>query len=429
MVHIFFVISGFALSCRSLAEARARNWGGLQTALSSSAFRRPIRLLVPVTVSTSIIFVLVRLGWLYEALPTLGAQLEHYVESMGYHVWWPWAWEAHLSPPYNIHLWTIPIELCHSMLLFVVLTMLARVRTRVRLLCALVFAVYCLHVGKWAAFEFVAGMILAECHLVSLQRGVKPLEFPSIQSNSSGESFAPPNLSLPSNGLAAMGSYTISPKPAAFEKYELCLHVLILTTAAFIGGWPNADQYKTPIIGYLATWAPRAYPLRDPEGPQKFFFALCAVGVVWTCGRVGALRRALETRVPQYLGRISFAVYIMHGLVFEMCHDRVLGRARIPHTSPSWGSADVVSGRGVRGLFGVDTIFGRTACWAGGLIVLLPLLVFISHLFCVHVDEPSVRLARRIERWCLVDDDGEKSLAGGGASGSKEKEEERKQSY
>ncbi|KAI5927356.1 acyltransferase family-domain-containing protein [Camillea tinctor] len=426
MVHIFFVISGFALSSRPLAEARARNWGRLQTALSSAAFRRPIRLLGPVTISTFIIFVFVRLGWLYSALPTLGQQMQHYVESMTYHVFWPWAWEAHLFPPYDVHLWTIPIELCHSMLLFVVLTMLARVRVRVRIFCSLVLVVYCLYVGKWAAFEFLAGMMLAEYHLMSLEWGTKPLEFelPCIRDSRcwGREPFA-----LPSPALTFPSSVSLL---TTLKNYELCLHVLILATAGFVGGWPNGDQYETPIIRHIASWVPSAYPLRDPEGPQKFYFALCAVGVVWTCGRVGLVRRALEYRGAQYLGRISFAIYIMHGLVFDMFHDMVLGQARVQHTSPNWGSGDIVGGRGVRGLFGVDTVFGRTACWAGGLVVLLPLLGLASHLFCVYVDEPIVRLARRIETWCFVTDDGERILAqsGGGAAygESKGKEEEKK---
>ncbi|KAI0601567.1 acyltransferase family-domain-containing protein [Biscogniauxia sp. FL1348] len=416
MVHIFFVISGFALSSRPLAEARARNWGRLQTALSSAAFRRPIRLLGPVSVSTLIIFVLVRLGWLYSALPTLGEQVQHYVKSMAYHVWWPWAWEAHLFPPYDIHLWTIPIELCHSMLLFVVLTMLARVQPRVRMLCSLVFTIYCLYVGKWAAFEFIAGMMLAEYHLMSAEWGLKPLEFPCIRGSQSSEPFTPPGPPIPSDELATLKFYNISPKLAVFKNYELCSHILILAAAGFIGGWPNADQYKTPIIGHMAPWAPSAYPLRDPEGPQKFYFALCAVGVVWSCGRVGLVRRALEFRGPQYLGRISFAIYIMHGMVFDMCHDMVLGQARVQHTSPNWGSADVVSGRGTRGLFGVDTVFGRTACWAGGLVVLLPLLGVSAHLFCVYIDEPIIRLARKVETWCFVTDDKEMSPAWSGGA-------------
>ncbi|CAI4214057.1 unnamed protein product [Parascedosporium putredinis] len=127
MVHVFFVISGFALSCRPLQALYARP--AISTApssfssaaptsaavakslaiLSSSALRRPIRLLLDLlhgfmkpkdTVFEALY------EWAHDALKNLA---------------WPWNFDAgSLRSRYDPHLWTIPIELSHSLFLFLV---------------------------------------------------------------------------------------------------------------------------------------------------------------------------------------------------------------------------------------------------------------------------------------------------------------------
>ncbi|KAI0473915.1 acyltransferase 3 [Xylariaceae sp. FL0804] len=399
MVHIFFVISGFALSHRALAEARMRNWTRVHAVLSSSAFRRPLRL------CTLAVAALVHFGWLYDGpgppqLPTLGAQVAHWAAAAYYHVVWPWAWDTHLWPPYDVHLWTIPVELCHSMLLFVVLAALSRVRAPVRVAGAGAFMLYCLHCGRWAAFEFVGGMVLAELHLASAERRTAPPVLNWVGANP-GADFTEKAGAAPEQVEHSVG------------RLELAIHVALLVAALYIAGWPNVGSLETPGIRFLATHAPASFPVSDPEGPQKFWFALCAVAVVRACGRVPALRRALEARWATASGRVSFAVYVVHGPVLDLCQGAVLGGV------PGEGKGDMMTGTGtgtgggggglqvggLRGLFGTDTVTGRTACWAGGVALLAPLVWAVAHLFCVYVDEPIVRLARRVERWCLVVDD------------------------
>ncbi|KAI1163211.1 hypothetical protein F5B18DRAFT_620934 [Nemania serpens] len=305
MVHIFFVVSGFALSVRALAAVRARDFARCHTILASAAFRRPIRLCGPPVVSMVLILLFIRAGWLWGALPTWRKQLGDWVAAVYYHVIWPWSWDAHLYPPYNVNLWTIPIELCHSMLLFLMILTLSRMYTTARVAFALTFVVYCLHCGKWAAAEFIAGMLLAEAHLVSAERGGHGEGYLPL-SNS------PPPLSDPEikEVDASMGN-TRSPTR---RRLEILLHMAILTAALFIAGWPNVDSTRTPGIRLLASHTPSAFNRHDPQAPQKFWFALAAMGTVWSCGQVSFVRRTvLESRFAQYAGRISFAVYIVHG--------------------------------------------------------------------------------------------------------------------
>ena len=62
MVVMFFVISGYVLSYRGLQLSREGKAGSLLESLSSSVFRRWLRLHLPVVISTFVAFVLARAG-------------------------------------------------------------------------------------------------------------------------------------------------------------------------------------------------------------------------------------------------------------------------------------------------------------------------------------------------------------------------------
>ncbi|KAI1119001.1 hypothetical protein F5Y14DRAFT_438102 [Nemania sp. NC0429] len=304
MVHVFFVVSGFALSVRALAACRARDMARCHAIVASAALRRPIRLCGPPVVSMVLILFFVRAGWLDGALPTWRRQLADWVAAVYYHVVWPWGWDAHLYPPYNVNLWTIPIELCHSMLLFLTILTLSRVYTAARVALALAFVVYCLHCGKWAAAEFIAGMLLAEAHLASAERRGRR-----------GEGYLPlSHRSSPSSPCPPLDDEAQETTTKIRRRLMILLHTVVLASALFVAGWPNVDSMRTPGIRHLVAHTPSAFNRHDPQAPQKFWFALAAMGTVWSCGRVSFVRKTvLESRVAQYAGRISFAVYIVHG--------------------------------------------------------------------------------------------------------------------
>lgn len=62
-VHVFFVISGFVLSLKPLRLARAHNYAELRTTLSSSVFRRGLRLYLPCVASTLVSFWFMHNNW------------------------------------------------------------------------------------------------------------------------------------------------------------------------------------------------------------------------------------------------------------------------------------------------------------------------------------------------------------------------------
>lgn len=65
-------------------------------------------------------------------------------------------------PPYDVHLWTIPMEYRSSMLLFLVLLITVRLRLHYRMGILAALLVYSYSITQWVAVLFLAGAIIAE---------------------------------------------------------------------------------------------------------------------------------------------------------------------------------------------------------------------------------------------------------------------------
>ncbi|TLS22943.1 uncharacterized protein PpBr36_05610 [Pyricularia pennisetigena] len=372
MVHIFFVISGFVLSHKPLKLLHAKNLEKSAGAVASSAFRRPFRLYGPCIVSTFIIAILIQMGYIYKPVETFGEQLWNWKDAVFHSITWPWAWDLDLRPGYDVHLWTIPIEMAHSMLLFLVLITLSMVRLRLRQFINFALMIYCLCCGKWAGFEFLGGMFLAEIRL--------------LQASGDGEWWV------------------------ELQKRHRILSILrsvfwsgVIMVFVFIGGWPNFDADKTPGIRYLNAHTPYPFATMDPLAPQKYWFALSAIFAVYACGELAWIRRFLDSSLGQYCGRLSYAIYIVHGPVLEMFQKMTMGQPFTPQKGNP-GEKEFVPaklGKGIKGMIGVEGPTQRFACWAAGLLILFPIVVWFSDIFWRLVDAPMVELARKVEKLCV----------------------------
>jgi peptidoglycan/LPS O-acetylase OafA/YrhL len=90
--------------------------------------------------------------------------------------------------------------------------------------------------------------------------------------------------------------------------------------------------------------------------------ALGSAGIIVSALHLRPMARLLEHRLPEYLGRVSYSVYLMHGIV----------------------------------LFGVlDELYGRLPVAVLLALVLVGSLT-LGHLFCVTVEEPAMRLGKRL---------------------------------
>ncbi|GKT52128.1 uncharacterized protein ColSpa_12309 [Colletotrichum spaethianum] len=370
MVHIFFVISGFVLSLKSLKQARKQDYDGLHRTLSSSIFRRGFRLFLPTTASTFMIMLMIRLGWTGSPLPTLWEQLVDWKNAV-WRITFSWQWDITQILPYDMHLWTIPIEFSHSLLLFVVLTGVSRMKTYLRLASVFAIMIYCLKCGHWAGFEFLGGMGLAEIGLIQEARRERAMAATHNKEASDME--------------ASVASDSSSSTMATRIFKAFLVGNLIF--ALFVAGWPNQKADITP--GMSPLWHNTMEPFFTMGGDLVSFpwYALGAMQIVATLQQIKMLQNIFVTPLAQYLADISYALYLVHGPVLDVFSHRCM-----PYI---WA---LVGGRDEAGML------GRLVAWAIGVVALGVPVVWGSDVFWRTIDVKSVELARWIEGRCARDE-------------------------
>jgi len=384
MVHIFFVISGFVLSHKSLKLLRKRDYDTLHKTLASSVFRRGFRLFLPTTASTFIIMLLIRWGWMGTPLPSFWAQLFDWKDAV-WRITFSWNWDITQFLPYDVHLWTIPIEMSHSLLLFITLTGLSRMKTYLRLPALFAIMIYCLKCGHWAAFEFLGGMGIAEIGMIQEKRREREAAAEEEKEAALGdiEAMNGGGSSSSSSSIEKLPRLSSSTARRVFQGFL----IVNLVFALFVAGWPNHDAEVTP--GIAALWRNTMEPFHTIGGDLVSFpwFALGSIQVVVALQQIKPLQNLFTTPLAQYLADISYALYLCHGPVLDVFAHRWM---------PSiWG---LVGGYENAGMW------GRMLVWFLGVLALGVPTIWSSDLFWRTVDVKSVEFARWLESVCIRDD-------------------------
>jgi len=352
MVAIFFVLSGFVLSVRPLQLIRARKCDHLLANLSSSVFRRGLRLFLPMIPSTFVSFILgyydLQYPWKY-AIPLVPADVPAgHAKTLSEQMFkWLWGFCGMLNPfntnadlDYNPHLWTIPWEFRGSIVVFLLLLCFAKIRVIFRLALISIAAFYCMWHMKSEIFLFIAGIFLGECHLIR----------------------------------QGQDSVTIGVDSCAKERWVKILvkilWILVFILAVWVGGWPLWDAEHS--LGFEAIYKNRMVPAQW-VGKSEFYFPLAAVVFVTACENCSALQRPFTTPLAQYLGKISFALYILH----------------FPWNS--FGGHYLIYGAiGLTSHYTLGYILGQA--------VSVPCLIWLADIYTRLVDDNCIRLAR----WLFV---------------------------
>jgi peptidoglycan/LPS O-acetylase OafA/YrhL len=95
--------------------------------------------------------------------------------------------------------------------------------------------------------------------------------------------------------------------------------------------------------------------------------------------RTHALRAIFDNAYSRYLGKISYALYLVHGPIVHM-----LGFWLVPFF---WKYT------------GRDTMFGKELGWAMAFCVLTPLIVYTADVFWRQIDVRCVALAKWLENF------------------------------
>jgi peptidoglycan/LPS O-acetylase OafA/YrhL len=366
MVHIFFIISGYVLSYKPLKQIHAQQFSALTTTLSSSVFRRALRLFLPSFVTLFMMAIALYCGLsdsrYAEPHFSLYSQLTHVWNTCLRLLCATWAINDidYPQPPYNPALWTIPIEFAQSLLLFVAILGLSRCITNVRLLLLAGISAFCFFSGELYTVEFLGGMFIAEVTL--LQDG---------------------SLTTPSSSPAILPKYTFKEEPEAEcgssikGKLIQGFWVANIVSGLFIASWTNNHVEELWGLGFLNAHVP------EPYDGQRVWFCLGAFQIVAAFTQLKCLQSIFTTPVAIYLGNISYALYLTHNLCLTILEPRLV---------PLLGQ-----------LFSKRTFWGRHMSWLGGLALFLPVIICVADLFWRVVDTPSVKFARWLEEKCKVE--------------------------
>jgi peptidoglycan/LPS O-acetylase OafA/YrhL len=270
------------------------------------------------------------------------------------------------TEPYHPHTWSIPIEFKGSIIIYTSLSALSRCTKTARLWCEVSLIVYFLYIvdGYYGAL-FMAGMLICDLDLLAQDDQLPRL-------------------------LKLLSGF----------KELIFFHLFIL--ALYLSGVPAFDApdidrtvliSKSPGWIWLSRLKPQA--VFDAKWFYLFWAAFLAVASV---PRLPWLKRFFETRFCQYLARISFALYLVHGLVIWTLGDRLyaaVGLERPKHKDgiAQWVGKFPLSKKGPMGL--------EVAFWLPQLII-LPVTFYVAEVVTKLVDEPTVKFTSWLYRKTLA---------------------------
>ncbi|KAH6983531.1 acyltransferase family-domain-containing protein [Ilyonectria sp. MPI-CAGE-AT-0026] len=369
-VSIFFVISGYALSYKPLKLMRSHKTQDFSINMSSMVFRRGIRLFLPTAISTFIFFCMIRLGAfeLTRELVSNKAYFRHVVlhvpnrpDSVIAHFM---QWVRHIIrgfklfdfidrsalTEFDLFLWTIPIEYRCSIYLSAMLVGTARLQTKYRLI-TLAFAIYVVYRSvRWDFLMFLCGMGLAEWDQIRGAHTTSP--------------------TLPVDEKHA-GSARQRLKPIFWN--------LISILALYFLSQPDVGGEETPGWIFLTSIIPEWW-----DKPYRYWQGLGSVLFILSVSYSAFWLRVFNSGPIQYLGKISYSFYIVHGPTTRLIGYHIEGLA--------WSIT------GVEGHW-YTVGFALGACFS------LPCVVFIADIFWRAVDIPAVKFARWLEGKVNVKED------------------------
>lgn len=377
-VSTFFVISGYVLALKPMSLIHAGEYVKLGDNLASALFRRWLRLFLPLlaTMGTyAMLWHLLGNLWVSGAKPQSNWRDElwaFYCEFKNFSFIFKEGGVPWLS--YNFHLWSIPLEFRGSIVIYTSALAFSRCTRNARLWCQLGLIFYFMYIADgWYCSLFVAGMFICDLEMLA-----KKGELPRLLTR-----------------LEPMKKF-------------IFYHLLVISL--YLGGVPaeNGDinqLAKTRGWYFLSFLKPQAV-----FNYKWFYLFWAATFLVASVPRIPWLKGFFETRFCQYLGRVSFSLYLVHGPVLWTLGDRLylaVGWQTEEHMKhiAHWANKLPLPTSGPLGL--------EIALLAPH-IILLPLTFFLAEFVTRHVDAPSVDFAAWLYRKALGNGGGS---AGSGAAG------------
>lgn len=406
-VSMFFLISGFVLSVKTISVIKASrsklDSEKILDSISGSVFRRPFRLYLSIIVQTAIIAMLARWPNLHQ--PTLDdnpSTIPPMLDSASEQFWhWLSILSGQFNPfqfvpgrttqfpnPYDGHLWTIPVEWNGSMMIFLYLTALARSKTWIRISVLMASITWAFRLGFCDQAIFLAGPLLAEASLTW-----------------------PPYYTYDANDEYSTAGDGQGKKRRMNHLFGHFITILWFLLGCHLCSWPETLGAQTPGYRTLAARYTPA-PYHGDETMTQLFWLSCGAVLVMTAViyspplRLSSvdeplLQRLFTNRFAAYLGEISYSMYLCHSSVNEIVGMRYLRPAWFAWMDANREAASLVHDSRADAatvlLDAANTTFMKR--WAMGMIVNTLVLFWVSDLFNRAVDARSVRFTKKISEW------------------------------
>ena len=359
-VSIFFVLSGFVLSWSSLASIRAGRLEKIAKSLGSAVFRRWLRLYLPCFVIAGWYFLafwfhiidIGGLGGVKKREANFFLQLWDYIRA-----------NERFANPFNVNrdqwtalheyeatMWTIPYEFAGSLLVFMVLVAICRIREyNRRTLITVGLALYAGADGRWAFWLFASGVVLAD---YIRQRG----------------------------GFQAISQTQNIRMTIVWS--------LVFIFGLYIAGFPEPNpEWKA--VGYQPFVALTPSSWAHIEGGGRFWWCWAGIIIISSASHLSGVRRVFDISFARYLGKISYMLYLTHRIVL-----RLLGEPLKAALLSAFGREKFINVPAGDSLGHMITTLVIYVMLMG---VLAPIALFVAHWVSKFVDEPSVWFAKWVD--------------------------------
>lgn len=369
-VAVFFVISGYVLASGPLRSIHAKDTKKFVDSLGSALFRRWLRLYLPVAITTFIWMA----SWHVFGIKSLHVAERTFADEL--YKWWvefknfSFIYTGNHFNAYNFHVWSIALEFRGSIVVYSMLLAIRRCTASRRLLCEAALVWYFMYVvDGWYCSLFVAGALTCDLDMLAA------------------------NNALP----WAFGRTSRTPR---------WLPVLLLVIAFYFGGIPSLS----PDVTWLRRqpgWYLLSFCKPQAILDVRFYFrSIAAVMVVVAVRRIQWIRRLLEAGFCQYLGKISYGFYLVHGPILWSLGDRLYaasGRIADHHTStsPTWINYMALPSWGPLGL---------EVNFLAPHLILFPFTLWMAEVVTRLIDDPSVKFAHFIMRKAFEEGEDERSV-------------------
>jgi hypothetical protein len=220
---------------------------------------------------------------------------------------------------------------------------------------------FCFYGGQLYSVEFLGGMFIAEMTLLHDASLFTPVSSPTL---------------LPKFAMEEKQEKSDC-GPTIKSRLAQAFWIANLLCGLFIASWTNNHPEEVWGIAFLNAHTP------EPYDGQKVWFCFGAFQIVIACTQVSLLQRIFTTHVAQYLGSISYALYLTHNLCLTSLEPRI---------------APIIDF-----YFSKATFWGRQISWGVGLVIYLPIIIWVADLFWRAIDTPTVKFARWLEGKCIVE--------------------------